>query len=109
MSFLESSKDILYIVIAFCVVWLTIFLCWFVYSLVRILREVNHTMRDARHVLEVLDRFLNFVKDKVEKSSSYLFVIIEIVRQIITSFIQRKKDSPNKTRQRHGSKHKRGE
>jgi len=45
LMLIESSKDLLYIVLAFCLLWLTVFLSWLLYYLIAIVRDAEHLVR----------------------------------------------------------------
>ena len=57
----QSSQDLLYIVLAFCILWFTIFLCWALYYVIMFMRDVRNTseaVRDtARGIKEKLNSF----------------------------------------------------
>lgn len=61
----ESSKDIFYIVLSFCVFWLTVFLCWALYYLIRMLKQTNALMSDVRERIEQATNVLSALKSKV--------------------------------------------
>lgn len=63
---IESSKDILYLVIAFCVLWVTVFLCWMFYYVMRILKNANHIVEEFRTRLQILTEAIDYLRDKVE-------------------------------------------
>lgn len=69
---LETSKDILYIVIAFCILWVTIFLCWVFYYVARILKNTSQIVEEFRSRLQLLTDALNYVKGKVENIHNLL-------------------------------------
>lgn len=75
--YLETSKDILYIALASSVVLVTIFLCWAIYYVARILGEAYHLVTDIRRKLEVLEKLLSVIREKIEQSSSYLRLIVD--------------------------------
>jgi len=64
--YLESSKDILYLVIAFCILWVTVFLCWMFYYTARILRNASQIIEEFRLKLQNLTEAINHVRNKVE-------------------------------------------
>ncbi len=74
---IETSKDILYIVISFSVLLVSIFLCWAIYYVARILGEAYHLITDARKKLEVLERLMVTLREKLEQSSNYLRLIVD--------------------------------
>ena len=69
---LETSKDILYLVIAFCVLWVTVFLCWMFYYVTRILKNANEIAEEFRSRLQILTEAINYVRGKVENIHSLL-------------------------------------
>lgn len=62
----ETSKDILYIVIAFCVLWVTFFVCWMFFYLAKIFRDVSQVVEEFRVKLEILSDAIHGIKRKVE-------------------------------------------
>ncbi len=71
---IETSKDILYLVIAFCVLWITVFLCWMFYYVTRILKNANEIAEEFRSRLQVLTEAIHYVRSKVENIHSLLSV-----------------------------------
>ena len=67
--YLESSKDILYLVIAFCILWVTVFLCWMFYYMARILRNASQIIEEFRLKLQNLSESINHIRNKVESLS----------------------------------------
>ncbi|MDP3244700.1 MAG: hypothetical protein Q8M83_03530 [bacterium] len=88
---LSTSKDILFIVLAVAVLWVTIFFCWLLYYFVAITREVKGGLRDARDKMRHFDEALHSVKDKLEHSVSIFAVLGETAKQLIGYFIEKKK------------------
>lgn len=70
--FLESSKDILNLVIAFSVLWFTAFVCWALYYLISILRDTARLIEDVREKLDALQAAIEGVKERMAKSASAL-------------------------------------
>jgi uncharacterized protein YoxC len=71
---LETSKDILFLVIAFCVLWLTVFLCWMLYYIMRILKNANQIVEEFRTRLQILTEAIDYLRGKVENIHSLLNV-----------------------------------
>lgn len=63
---LESSKDIMYLVIAFSVLWLTIFLCWMLYYLAMMFKNANEIIEEIRDKVHAISSALDFIRDKIE-------------------------------------------
>lgn len=76
---IETSKDLLYIVIAFCVLWFTIFLCWVLYYFAMILRQANNMIKEWRERISKIEKFFHAVKGKFEN----IGMILEGARKVI--------------------------
>ncbi len=50
-----EAKEILFIVLAFCALWVTLFFCWFVYQIARAIRQVNTVLSEVRDHLARLE------------------------------------------------------
>lgn len=81
--FLESSKDLLYVVIAFCVLWLTIFIAWVIYYLAMIMRQVYQVIKEMRERINKVDEIIKALKEKIEHSASYLVLISDGVKKLV--------------------------
>ena len=81
--FLESSKDLLYVVISFCVLWLTIFIAWSIYYLAMIMRQVYQIIKEMRERINKVDEIIKALKEKIEHSASYLVLISEGVKKLV--------------------------
>lgn len=86
---IESSKDILYLVIAFCVLWVTVFLCWMLYYVMRILKNTNQIVEEFRTRLQMLTEAVDYLRGKVENIHSLLSVtgsgMAGAVKNMVTS------------------------
>ena len=74
---LDTSKDLLYIVISFCVLWLTVFICWVIYYLAMLLKQVYDLTKSIKEKVEKMENLIDFAKNKIEKSSSHLALVAE--------------------------------
>lgn len=83
MYLIQDSKDLLYVVIAFCVLWLTIFLAWFIYYLAMLMRQVFLATHDMRERIKKVDEVIKVLKEKIEHSVSYLLLIGEGMKKLV--------------------------
>ena len=67
-----QTKDILYLVISFCIVWVTVFLCWTFYYVMRLLRNANQITEEFRGRLQILTETINYIRGKVEHISGLM-------------------------------------
>ncbi|HNU96044.1 MAG TPA: hypothetical protein PKH95_01385 [Candidatus Magasanikbacteria bacterium] len=87
---LENSKDILYIVISFCIIWVTAFICYMFYYAARILKNVNTIVEEFRLRLQRITDTINSIQDKVEGIVSLLGMARETTGGMVKNFITKK-------------------
>ncbi len=84
---LETSQDLLFIVLAICVLWFTVFLCWLIYQMARVLKNANDIIESVQEKLEIIVDAVMFIKEKVEKMTSGMGVVSTIVSKFAEQFI----------------------
>ncbi len=60
------TQDILYIVLMFCALWLTMFICWLIYQVVSVVRRANEVLEGVERKIDLVERSFNALKMKVE-------------------------------------------
>ncbi len=88
---LETSKDLLNLVIAFCVLWFTVFLCWMLFYFASILKKINDVMGKMTGTLEAVTNFFEKAKEKLDNFGSSLSVILDLSQKIFDKVIERKR------------------
>jgi len=86
----STSKDILYLVISFCVLWTTVFLCWMFYYVMRLLRNANQIVEEFRVRLQSLTDAISYIRGKVEHMSSLMSLITDGAAGLVKNMITRK-------------------
>jgi len=79
---LETSKDLLYIVIAFCVLWFTIFICWMIYYVAMILKRVHMVMETFTKTLDSIRNFFDHAKEKVNNFGNTIMTAVEVGQKV---------------------------
>ncbi len=64
--YIQDSKDILNLVIAFSVLWVALFLSWLLYYATQILKHANAIIEDVQHRLHELGESVGYIRDKLE-------------------------------------------
>lgn len=59
-----SSLDVLYIIIAFAVLWVAGFMCWFIFQMVIIVKEVHKTLHALTFAIDNVQKALDGIKGK---------------------------------------------
>jgi len=90
---LETSQDLLYVVIAFCVLWLTIFICWLLYYFIMLLKQAYDVTKAVRMTIVKVDALVDGAKKRLESSASHLSLLVEAVGQL-AQYVQARRAVP---------------
>jgi hypothetical protein len=89
----NNSKDILFLVISFCVLWVTFFLCWTFYHFMRLIRNVNEIVEEFRVRLQTLLEAVNYIRGKVEHMSGLITLLTDGATGLAKKFVIKKASS----------------
>ncbi|MCX6784841.1 MAG: hypothetical protein NTV81_02805 [Candidatus Komeilibacteria bacterium] len=94
---LETSKDLLYIVLAFCILWLTIFLCWLIYYLTLTIKRWYEAIDRISRFFESMHSLVERGKNKVENSVTAVLGLAEIGKKLFDTY-QAKRSKKTKSK-----------
>lgn len=97
--FLESSKDILYLALAFCALWFTVFVCWALWYVISILRDASNVVEEVHDRVRAIDETIKSLREKIEHSAGYLGMMATGVKAIIAYMERRKEKMMEKAEQ----------
>jgi len=80
---INDSKDLLYVIISLCALLFTVFSCWAIYYLARILRQMFRIIKEASDLLNKVEELIKIIKEKFERGASYLPLIMEGVKKLV--------------------------
>ena len=80
---LDTSKDILNIIIAASVGVFAIFTCYAIFYFAQILRQSFKIIKEARDRLDKVDTLIKTIKDKIEHSTSHIILIAEGMKKLV--------------------------
>lgn len=92
---LETSKDLLLVIIAVSVGLFTVFACWAIFYVIVMLRNVGKMTTSIREKLELVDDILKLIKDKLEKGSNHMALIADSAIKL-AGFVMDKKSGTKK-------------
>lgn len=87
---LETSKDLLYVILSLCILWFTVFLCWLLYQAARVLKNANKIAEDLMQKLELITDAVHFIKNKVDGLSSNMGAVSGMVAGLVERFVVNK-------------------
>lgn len=72
-----DAKDVLFIVMAFCALWFTTFMCWLVYQIASILRNVNEVVNEVHETLGKMERAVSGIRGRFDHAVSGLMLAVD--------------------------------
>lgn len=78
-----ESQDILYIVLAFCAMWFTAFLCWLMYQVVSIIRRAHDVLELVERKVDLLERSITGIKAKFDSGASVFVTVSDALKRLV--------------------------
>lgn len=88
-----GSQDILFIVLAFCALWFTTFLCFLMYQAASLLRHIHTLVDEMKAKMTSLEEVIMTMKRKFDSNISMVSTIADGVRKIIDAMRSRERDN----------------
>lgn len=88
---LESSQDILNIVLAGAIVLVAIFIAWMCAEAAWLIHQANRLVHETRKKITSIERALVGIKDKLEHSIGYLAVLSTGVKAVLETVVNKPK------------------
>ncbi len=85
-----SPLDILYIVLAFCALWLTAGIFWMIWQIATMLRNVNSAIAEGREVMHKVESALSGIRSKFDSTASSLSSVVNIAMKGVGYVIEKK-------------------
>jgi len=84
---LETSQDLLYIVLSLSILWFTVFLCWLLYQAARVLRNINKITESVVQKLEMIADAVGFIREKVDNLSGKMGMVSGLLTGLVEKFV----------------------
>jgi hypothetical protein len=95
--YLETSGDILNIVLAFAILWIAVVLTIVLWQVGSVAVGIRRIVRSGEEKLAAIDDMLGVVREKLASTSTALAMLVEIAREGVTWFRARE-ERPGFTR-----------
>lgn len=89
MSF--STSDILYIVLSFCILWISAALFWFIWQAAQILRNVNSAVDEAREKMGKIESAITAIKNRFEAMTGPAQILVEGAKKVIEYALEKRR------------------
>lgn len=80
---ITTSQDLLFVVLAFCALWITVFLSWFLYYLIAILRDTEKVVHAVQCAVEKVDELAHMAHQKFERSATSVTLIAQALKELV--------------------------
>lgn len=87
----ETSSDILNWVLSLSIIAVAFFICYGLYSVISTFRKGMKIIKKFESLVFKVESLLDLVKNKVSSTSSYLYMISELVKKV-TNIVKYKKN-----------------
>lgn len=87
-----TTLDMLYIILAFCAIWVTVFICWFLYQVIKVTRKFSDTLEEMREQVRHVEHAIHGVRVKFEDGAGYMKLISEYIKRLVTKFARSQMD-----------------
>jgi len=87
-----GTQDILFIVLAFCALWFTAFLCWLIYQAASLLKHIHGLVDEVKVRVASLEDAVMTMKRKFDGNITMVSSIAEGVKKIIDAMRSRERD-----------------
>lgn len=85
-----TPLEILYIVLAFCVLWFTAALFWLIWQVATMLRNVNDAVAEGREVMHKVEAALAGIHQKFESATSSMGVVVQLAAKGLEYVMEKK-------------------
>ena len=92
---LETSKDLFFIALSFCVLMVTFFTCWILFYVVSMFRKADHIISGVKKKMDLIDEILKTIREKVEHSASAILLLVKGVEELL-DFLKTRKNKKDK-------------
>ena len=87
MDIVSSSQDVLYVALALCVLFFTVFLCWLLFEAARIFKNENLIGESLTHKLALINAAVQYMRGKVDGVSKNMGVMSSMMTGLVEKFI----------------------
>jgi hypothetical protein len=89
---IQTSQDLLFLVLAFCVLWITILFCWGLYYLVVMLRDAYKISKNVNRKIEAFGELIEALKSKVSTMGAFLTLFSHGLSAFIDHLKEKKRE-----------------
>jgi len=85
-----SPIDLFTLVGTICIVWLAVFLCWAIFEIARLVRQINQIVSGTRQQIARLEHGLEQLSEKFKAAGPYVAAALAFVQRLFLYFKKKK-------------------
>jgi DNA anti-recombination protein RmuC len=85
-----SPLEILYIVLAFCALWLTAAFFWLIWQVASMFKRVNDTVTQVQETMGKMEKALDGIRQKFDHTSTALGAIMHTATKAVEYFMEKR-------------------
>ncbi len=93
-----SPLEILYIVLAFCALWLTAAIFWLVWQIAMIIKNVNDAVHEATAAVGKIEEAISAIRARFDSTSATFGTVLGATTKIVDYMMDRGEKPEKKTR-----------
>lgn len=87
-----TPLEILYIVLAFCALWISAALFWLIFQAASLLKNVNDFILDTQERMHAIEEAISSIRHRVEASLSGVPVVVTGLKKVMDYAMEKGKD-----------------
>lgn len=87
-----TPLDILFVVLAFCVLWVSAALFWLIWQVGNVLRNVNNTLETVQQKVVVIESAITAVRHRFENMTSLAGPLIDAGRRVVEYAVEKREE-----------------
>ncbi len=101
-----SPLEILYIVLAFCALWISAVVFWLLWQVASILRRANDTVTLVQETLSKMEVALDGIRRKFDSTGTALGAVMHTTTKAVEYLIEKKIEKTKRTKKKTSSRKK---
>lgn len=95
----QTTQDLLFIILAFCILTVTVFLVWLLYYGIRIMRDISRVVKGVEDKVEKVGKIIDTAKEKIDHSAGHFILMVETIKELVKFFVQRRSQREQKKKE----------
>lgn len=91
----QATQDFFFLAATLSVIILTFFLSWLLFYLIHLIKHAHNFVKGLKDGLESLSEILASIKEKLEHSSTYLKLLVDLINKALDLWRDKKRGSDN--------------